>query len=221
MYYFLFIFWGFLYFSLSAFSQCDENVSLTSLDGNIAFTPKDTYFLYGYYAKEENPDIDFSWLCKDKKILNFNVIESRDSVKNMLEKGFEIAPIDLSESDFEKIWKSRIVLPIETLSTAYKETYHYKILYGKVERYHRYNRSYRIDLSLENETKLFLYIPIAYFDLFDFKKKNFKKGEFIYISGVVEYWRQGFTIQVSHPNQMVVKKDLKIQRAIDMSRTEK
>ncbi len=205
-----------LFINLWAFSFCKEDIPLISVEGNIALTKLDNYFLYGYYAKEKNPNIDFLWQCHNQKILGFHVIKSRSSVSEMLKKGFEIAPIDLTESDFEDIWEERIKLPMESLSTLSKKTYNYKLLYGQVDDFRRHNRSYWIDLQLQNQIELSLYIPVGYFSLFNFRQKNFKRGDFIYVLGLIEYWKKGFTIQIIHPNQMIVVKEEKVQRAITM-----
>ncbi len=136
----------------------------------------------------------------------------------MLNLGFEIAPIALKEADFYAFWQARIKLPIAPLSSTTPDAYQYRLIYGKVKKRHRYRNSYQIDILVDDKAELTLFIPSTAFSYFDFRKKNIEEGTLIYAAALLESWRSGYIMQITHPNQIIILKDGYIKRAIPIKK---
>lgn len=192
----------FLYFwPYISLANCYQDDIIISLNGNIVVAEKNQYFLYGYHGIAPQPRLDFLWQCSDNEILGFPVIKSQNTLEDMLVKGFEIAPIDLSETEAKSLWENRLALPLKPF-IAPQDIYQYRLIAGKVKALRKNSRSFWIDMELGNGVPLSLYIPKAYFESFDFKTLKLKKGEVIHAVGLVEKWQLGFVVQVVHPQQI-------------------
>ncbi len=202
--------------SFNAFAQCnDMNITArASVHGSIISTMNNHYFLYGYYKNPPRSHVEIPWRCRHQEILGLPAVQSSKTMAVMLSLGFEIAPIELNENDFYAFWQTRIKLPIPPLSSTTPAIYQYRLIYGKVEKFQRYRRSYQIHILLDNKTELTLFIPSTAFSYFDFRKKNIKEGTLIYAAALLESWRSGYIMQITHSNQIIILQDGHIKRAI-------